>query len=112
MCEPDEGEFGGQTRVLTMGEIFKDTEGLRRRIHVSAVNNLVSLLLMTDGVSDAKFETDANLNNSQKWLDLWADINEHVHLDDDNENSKNELLEWLNFWSQGNHDDRTIAILY
>ena len=23
-----------------------------------------------------------------------------------------ELLDWLNFWSQGNHDDRTLAILY
>jgi hypothetical protein len=23
-----------------------------------------------------------------------------------------QLLEWLNFWSTGNHDDRTIAILY
>ena len=23
-----------------------------------------------------------------------------------------QLLDWLDFWSPGNHDDRTIAILY
>lgn len=112
LCKPDEGEFSGQTRFLTMSEIFKDHDALKERIRTTLVNHLVSVLLMTDGVSDAKFETDANLNNPQKWLDLWEDINAHVHLRDDSENSKNELLDWLNFWSQGNHDDRTIAILY
>jgi hypothetical protein len=25
---------------------------------------------------------------------------------------KEKLLNWLDFWSPGNHDDRTIAILY
>ena len=26
--------------------------------------------------------------------------------------TKDQLLAWLDFWSPGNHDDRTIAILY
>lgn len=68
---------------------------------------------MTDGVSDPKFETDANLNNPDKWDALWIDFKENgVELTDDNEASKDQLLGWLDFWSPGNHDDRTIAILY
>ena len=68
---------------------------------------------MSDGVSDPKFETDANLNNPDKWDALWDDLKENgVELTDDNEASKDQLLDWLDFWSPGNHDDRTIAILY
>ena len=41
------------------------------------------------------------------------DNKEHpVLLEDDNEESAQQLLDWLDFWSPGNHDDRTIAILY
>ena len=73
---------------------------------------------MSDGVSDPMFETDANLANPQKWDEFWENLagkNDDgvaVHLTDDNEESKNELLKWLDFYIGGNHDDRTIAILY
>ena len=68
---------------------------------------------MSDGVSDPKFETDANLNNPAKWDALWDDLKQNgVDLTDDNEAAKDQLLDWLDFWSPGNHDDRTIAILY
>ena len=44
---------------------------------------------------------------------MWNDLRENgVELTDDNEASKEQLLNWLDFWSPGNHDDRTIAILY
>lgn len=110
---PDEGEFAGQTRFLTMPEIFKDTTALYQRLRFSIVPDFTALFLMTDGVSDPKFETDANLNNPDKWDALWNDLQEKgVELTDDNEESKNQLLNWLDFWSPGNHDDRTIAILY
>lgn len=110
---PDEGEFAGQTRFLTMPEIFKDTTALYQRLRFSIVPDFTALFLMTDGVSDPKFETDANLNNPDKWDDLWNDLQENgVEFTDDNEESKNQLLDWLDFWSPGNHDDRTIAILY
>lgn len=35
-----------------------------------------------------------------------------VELIDDNEEARFQLLRWMDFWSPGNHDDRTIAILY
>ena len=110
---PDEGEYAGQTRFLTMPEIFKDTTALYQRLRFCIVDDFTALFLMSDGVSDPKFETDANLNNPDKWDALWDDLKENgVDLTDDNEASKDQLLDWLDFWAPGNHDDRTIAILY
>jgi serine/threonine protein phosphatase PrpC len=112
--EPDGGEFAGQTRFLTMPEIFND----RVRTRFEIVEDFTALILMTDGVSDPKFETDAMLNRIEKWNDLWNDLNGNnednakVDFTDYNYHVAEELLQWLNFWSKGNHDDRTIAILY
>lgn len=110
---PDEGEYAGQTRFLTMPEIFKDATSLYQRLRFCIVPDFTALFLMTDGVSDPMFETDANLCNPDKWNALWDNLRENgVELTDDNEASKDQLLNWLDFWSPGNHDDRTIAILY
>lgn len=110
---PDEGEFAGQTRFLTMPEIFADSASFYKRLRFKIYPDFTSLMLMTDGVSDPKFETDANLQNPEKWDALWKDLAENgVELTDDNEKAQEQLLEWLNFWDRGNHDDRTIAILY
>lgn len=109
---PDEGEFAGQTRFLTMSEIFRDVTSFYGRLKFSIEQDFTSLMLMTDGVSDPMFETDANLNRIEKWDALWENITKEVELTDDNTESQYQLLKWLDFWSQGNHDDRTLAILY
>lgn len=109
---PDEGEFAGQTRFLTMPEIFRDATSFYGRLKFSIEQDFTALMLMTDGVSDPMFETDANLNKIEKWNALWENITKEVELTDDNSESQFQLLKWLDFWSQGNHDDRTIAILY
>lgn len=117
---PDEGEFSGQTRFLTMQEIFKDAKSVMDRLRFSIEDDFTALMLMTDGVSDPMFETDNNLNSTAKWDEFWNMLHEGfqddeipgVDLSDDNEESKYQLLRWLDFWSPGNHDDRTIAILY
>lgn len=106
--EPDGGEYAGQTRFLTMESIFRD----RTRIKMSIVPDFTALMLMTDGISDPFFETDANLAKKEKWDELWNNLSSEVNFSDDNEESKDQLLKWLDFWSPGNHDDRTIAILY
>jgi len=62
---------------------------------------------MTDGVSDAKFETDAALADAQHWRTFWQDGELQAALAADD--PKAALHEWLGFWSRGNHDDRTIA---
>lgn len=117
---PDEGEYSGQTRFLTMPEIFKDGKAIMDRLRFSIEDDFTSLMLMTDGVSDPMFETENNLNSYDKWVEFWKKIKNGfpedeipgVDLSDDNEESKYQLLQWLDFWSAGNHDDRTIAILY
>lgn len=117
---PDEGEFSGQTRFLTMREIFSDRDVVSKRLRMAVVPDFTALFLMTDGVSDPMFETDKNLNDYGKWEEFYNTLKggfpddgiEGVDLSDDNQNSKDQLLKWLDFWSPGNHDDRTIAILY
>jgi len=111
MGDVDSGEFAGQTRFLTMQEMLEAKE-IYSRLRFEIIQNFTALVLMTDGVSDAKFETDNNLNNSKKWDNLWNELNLETNLELKNEASKAKLLNWLDFWSAGNHDDRTIAILY
>lgn len=117
---PDEGEYSGQTRFLTMPEVLKDPDIVQKRIKMTVVPDFTALFLMTDGVSDPMFETDRNLNSDAKWGEFYECLTKGfpedeiggVDLSGDSEAAKDQLLEWLNFWSQGNHDDRTIAILY
>ena len=103
-----------------MPEIFADYAALYRRLRFCIEDDFTALLLMTDGVSDPMFGTDAELNNIEKWNELWDKLKNGfpednisgVDLSDDNERAKDQLLNWLNFWKPGEHDDRTIAILY
>jgi serine/threonine protein phosphatase PrpC len=109
--ETDGGEFAGQTRFLTMAGMTEPTE-LYRRLRFDIVDDFTALILMSDGITDPKFETDANLLSIEKWNELWQDLSNEVDFSDDNEASADQLLKWLDFWSPGNHDDRTIAILF
>jgi serine/threonine protein phosphatase PrpC len=109
--ESDGGEFAGQTRFLTMPEIITDTE-IYHRLRFDIVDDFTALILMSDGITDPKFETDANLLRIEKWDELWQDLSNEVDFSDDNVESADQLLKWLDFWSPGNHDDRTIALLF
>jgi serine/threonine protein phosphatase PrpC len=114
---PDSGEFAGQTRFLTMSDIFADG-AYASRVRFKIVEDFTALILMTDGITDPKFQTDNNLNRIEKWNELWSDLignnqdNCKVDFSKPINEVEIELLNWLDFWSPGNHDDRTIAILY
>lgn len=110
MGEPDEGEYGGQTRFLTISEVFSDASALYRRLRFRLVDDFSALFLMTDGVSDPKFETTNNLKNAEKWDALWDELTAADALTNAAE-SEQALLEWLGFPSPGNHDDRTLLVL-
>lgn len=110
MGEPDEGEYGGQTRFLTMPEVFSDASALYRRLRFRLVDDFSALFLMTDGVSDPKFETTNNLKNAEKWDALWDELTAADALTNTAESTQ-ALLEWLGFPSPGNHDDRTLLVL-
>jgi hypothetical protein len=106
----DSGEFAGQTRFLQMAE-FSDGAAMNR-IFFDVRDRFTAIFLMTDGVTDPKFPTDVALESFDWWVNFWEkDITQCVRLCHDNANVEQELLDWLDFWSPGNHDDRTIAIL-
>ncbi|OCB74014.1 PP2C family serine/threonine-protein phosphatase [Flavobacterium crassostreae] len=113
----DVGEFGGGTRFITMPEIFK-SDKLQTRFGFKLVDDFSYLMLMTDGIYDPKFVVEANLEKIEKWKEFLEDLqgkNEDglsVDLNRDNDNIANQLSNWMDFWNPGNHDDRTLAIIY
>ncbi len=113
MNKPDGGEYVGQTRFLTTPEVWKNPQ---HRVISARVDRIRYIFSMTDGVSDPKFETDNNLLDIRKWLDFIDDVfikGEHsVNFLSRSRNLESDLLAWLDFWSKGNHDDRTLTILF
>ncbi|CAM5550085.1 hypothetical protein TMEC54S_00564 [Thauera mechernichensis] len=107
---PDSGEFSGQTHFLDATQVSQ--ESLLRRLHFELVEDMTAFLLMTDGVSDPKFRSESAMAEIQDWDRLWDDLETGAHLSSSEEGHEARLLEWLDFWAQGEYDDRTIAIIY
>jgi serine/threonine protein phosphatase PrpC len=113
----DVGEFGGGTRFITMPEIFKD-EKFATRFKFQLVDDFSYLILMSDGIYDPKFVVEASLANIKKWQEFLADLNGQnedkvkVELSADNQDIEKQFSNWMDFWSSGNHDDRTLAIVF
>lgn len=112
MSTPDGGDFAGQTRFLRNSE-FSDPNKSMSRIHYSIRPSFTALALMTDGITDPKFPTEVALADFMRWREFWMeDLTPAVDLSRGNEAGVGEeLLRWMDFWSDGNHDDRTLAIL-
>jgi len=108
--QADGGEFSGQTRFLTPDMVSQ--QELFQRIRFAIVPDFKAMVLMTDGVSDPFFETDAGLADPNRWKALWSDINVKTEVDKRLHGIEDRMLEWLDFWSAGNHDDRTLVLIY
>ena len=113
----DVGEFSGGTRFVTMPEIFQ-SDKFPTRLGFKLVEEFSYLVLMSDGIYDPKFVVEANLPNVKKWQEFFEDLdgkNEEkirVELRMDNKEIVNQFSKWMDFWSAGNHDDRTLAIVF
>lgn len=113
----DVGEFGGGTRFITMPEIFK-SDKFYTRFGFTLVDDFSYLMLMTDGIYDPKFVVEVNLEKIEKWNEFLEDLKgeneDNCKLDFNKENTEiaNQLSTWMDFWNPGNHDDRTLAIIY
>jgi serine/threonine protein phosphatase PrpC len=113
----DVGEFGGGTRFITMPEIFQ-SDKFSTRFGFKLIDDFSYLMLMTDGIYDPKFVVEANLEKIEKWKEFIEDLQgkneDNCKVDFDIENSEiaNQLSIWMDFWNPGNHDDRTLAIIY
>ena len=72
---------------------------------------------MTDGIYDPKFITENKLEDFEAWKNSLDDLDgkneDGAKVDFSNdENVDRQLMTWMDFWSKGNHDDRTLAIIY
>ncbi|MDO4880896.1 MAG: PP2C family serine/threonine-protein phosphatase [Capnocytophaga sp.] len=112
----DIGEFGGGTRFITMNEIYNNPN-MSQRFGIYKYSDFQKLTLMTDGIYDPKFVVESKLENPESWKQFLDDLSgnneDSIKVDfSDDENVTQQLLQWINFWSKGNHDDRTLAIIY
>lgn len=109
--------MGGGTRFITMPEIFT-SDKFYTRFKFKLVEDFSYLMMMTDGVYDPKFVVEANLEKIENWKAFIADLkgeNEDgvkVDFNPGNADIAQQLSVWMDFWSPGNHDDRTLAIVY
>lgn len=113
----DVGEFGGGTRFITMPEIFT-SDKFATRFRFKLVDDFSYLILMTDGIYDPKFVVEANLEKLENWKQFIADLKGDnpdgaaVDFTPGAPETAAQLSAWMDFWSSGNHDDRTLAIIY
>ena len=112
----DVGESSGATRFMTMPEIFSRPD-MVNRFGLNCFEDFSKLFLMTDGIYDPKFVVESKLENVESWKNFLRDLDgendDEIKVDfDDDTNIENQLSDWMDFWSKGNHDDRTLAIIY
>jgi hypothetical protein len=110
LSEYDEGEFAGQTRFLTGSDVWNSRDENQKRLRCEFVSDLKYIFACTDGITDPFFPTMNDFRNSEKWNDFIQTINKEMVLSNTNANLDKQLLEWLNFWAIGNHDDRTVVV--
>ncbi len=106
LTKADSGEHAGQTIFLTFDSTVANSEAnLESRFHFAQTQEFAGALAMTDGITDPKFPSDAAFADPAQWAALWAELQPSL-------TSSQALLDWMNFFSPGNHDDRTlIAVL-
>ena len=112
LSEPDGGEFSGQTRFLSNETV--SSEELSKRLRHALIPELdfKGLLLMTDGISDPFFQTDRGMEMPERWGDLIEQIEAGTDLSKRKPDTADRLVDWLDFWSKGEHDDRTLVVIY
>ncbi|ERH28521.1 hypothetical protein HMPREF9065_00521 [Aggregatibacter sp. oral taxon 458 str. W10330] len=102
--EVDSGQYSGETQFLTLSEA--NAEKITTRIYTDIRDYPAILMLMTDGVSDPKFHNDTQLKTFEAWKVFWQELCEPLQ----KAQPEQALEEWLDFFSKGEHDDRTLAI--
>lgn len=111
LTAPDSGDFAGQTVFLTMQQIFTaDPAALLARTQAHFCKGFKFLAAMSDGITDPVFQSDANFASDGCWEEFRRQLAAVVNLDAPAPGMDATLLDWLNFPSPGNHDDRTLLV--
>jgi serine/threonine protein phosphatase PrpC len=110
LTTPDGGEFAGQTVFLTMKEALSTGESIMARIRMAIVPSFDALLLVTDGISDPRFDSATALADPAAWDALWQEIHDTIAGSRSRDAAAAALLDWMGFHSPGHHDDRTLIL--
>ncbi|MDR1485567.1 MAG: protein phosphatase 2C domain-containing protein [Planctomycetaceae bacterium] len=120
--EPDGGEFAGQTKFLTMKDEIT-AESIRKRLRFTLCETFDAMIFVTDGITDPFFPSESAVVDGKRWLEFFdvslksgcvEEPDGCPELFDETKEPQQKaeaLLKWLDFWSKGNHDDRTILIV-
>lgn len=110
LTRPDGGEFAGQTVFLTMKETLATTDAVMGRISFHIVPDFKALFLVTDGISDPRFDSDASLADPTAWESFHDEIIGVLSSAPTHEQAASALVDWMAFHSPGHHDDRTVIL--
>ncbi len=110
LTAPDSGDFAGQTVFLTMPQVFADSEKLLARAQAVFCPNFKFLAAMSDGITDPIFQNDATFASDAGWEKFRQQLAAVINPEALAPGMEDALLDWLNFPSPGNHDDRTLLI--
>jgi serine/threonine protein phosphatase PrpC len=105
LTHSDGGEHAGQTTFVTIpSSLRNDPKNIANRFNMAIAADFTAALVMTDGISDPKFPSDAAFADPECWNALWNEVQPAA-------NDSASLLEWMNIFSPGNHDDRTLVVV-
>lgn len=107
---PDGGDYAGQTVFLTMNEALATWEAIMGRIQVAIIPEFDALILVTDGISDPRFDSDTALADPASWSALWSELKLSMTPADSLEAAAAAVLKWMEFHTPGHHDDRTLVM--
>lgn len=110
LTKPDSGAFAGQTLFLTHAHLFRDAQQLLERTHAVFVPDFRLLAAMSDGITDPVFGSDARFADAMAWDEWVTGLGKVIDLESPDPEMRRELLDSLDFFSPGNHDDRTLVV--
>jgi hypothetical protein len=113
-CAPDHGQSAGQTLFI----LNKGAEDADKRLVFTPLPETYALLLMSDGVSDPRFQ-EGDDAKPEAWDQLAASLQSLVAAEPLSPEAERKetyaergpLCTWLDSYEKGHHDDRTIAVL-
>lgn len=103
----DSGNFPGETVFITSSGVFDNATELLQRIHCYLTREKLTVISMTDGITDSYFKNCPNLNNLKRWQQLITDVTDANGV----LKPAAEICDWLNYYVDQEHDDRTMSIV-
>lgn len=123
LCASDHGEFEGQTQFLTRAAFDRGDFDARIRVRHFARGG--RLMVCSDGIVDPFFDTEQSLITPECWQPFVASLDAAVGAADGDGDAhaggavdaqpdadvQAALLAWLQTFTPGHHDDRTLLLL-